>query len=163
MSTKTTPISVRITPRDAEFIAKLNIDDAVTPSDKIRALLKEARTQRDNTKDLSTCLGLARKAVDPFFNKLKEQEIIEQTHSELVTVFGEWLSDMLGYISACDINKNIDAVEVERELTNRIFRLCNMIVRMGVTQQAPCYDPDIIAKSLPPLMEVMTIIQQRIK
>lgn len=163
MSTKTTPISVRITPRDAEFIAKLNIEDAVTPSDKIRALLKEARTQRDTVKDLSTCLGLARKAVDPLFHKIKEQEIIEQTHSELVTAFGEWLADLLGYISAVEAEEDLDLMLIERELTNRIFRLCNTVVRMGITQKAPCYDTEIVTNSLPQLMEMVTIIQQQKK
>jgi hypothetical protein len=163
MATKTTPISVRITHRDAEFIAELNIEDAITPSDKIRALLKEARNARKSKKDRSTCLGLARKTVDPLLHRVKEREMSEQVHSELITSFGEWLMEMLGYITSQESKESseFDLIEIEREFANRIFRLCNMVVRMGITQKAQCYDQEIISNSLPPLMEIMTIIQER--
>lgn len=106
MTAKSTPISVRITPRDAEFISELDIDEAITPSDKIRALLKEARKKRDAYKDLSTCFGLARKAVDPVFASIREEEISQQMHSELISCFGEWLTDVMGYIASLEGEDN---------------------------------------------------------
>ena len=44
---KTVPISVRVSNEDAEFIATLQIDNAVTPSDKVRSLIKEAKQKKE--------------------------------------------------------------------------------------------------------------------
>lgn len=162
MNAKSTPISVRITPRDAEFIAELNIDEAITPSDKIRALLKEAREKRDSLKDLSTCFGFARKTLGLLLDRIREEEIKQQKYSELISCFGDWFTDLLVYMASleCEVKENkIDLASVEIEFAQRIFRLCNSIVRMGVTQNAPCYDPEIISKRLPPLVEIISIIK----
>ena len=47
MSSKTVPLSVRISHDDAEYIAGLKIDDALTPSDKVRAIIRDARKARE--------------------------------------------------------------------------------------------------------------------
>lgn len=162
MKAKSIPISVRITPRDAEFIAELHIDEAITPSDKIRALLKEAREKRDSFKDLSTCFGLARKTLERLLDRIREEEIKQQKYSELISCFGDWFTDLLVYMTSleCEVKENrMDLTAIESEFAQRIFRLCNSIVRMGVTQNAPCYDPETISKKLPPLVEIINIIK----
>ncbi len=158
MNTKTTPISVRISPQDAAFIAELEIGEAETPSDKIRALLKEARESRERNNELSTYLGLVRKAVNPLFDQIKEQELAENKHSELISFFGEWIVKLLSYLATLDGSK-CDLERVEAEISTRLFRLFDFIARMGITEEAPCYDPCLISNKLPPLMEILSIAE----
>jgi len=162
MSQKSTAISVRITPQDSEFIANLEMEEAITPSEKIRALLKMARENHNQERDLPSCLNFARNVVDPVINQLKKVELEEQLHSELVTVFSEWLIHLLGYIGTlekCEMNKHT-LLQIEAEIGHRLFRLMGSVVRMGVTHSAPCYNPQLIRNSLPPLQEILSIIQE---
>ena len=53
------PISVRISQEDADFIASLQIQGANTPSDKIRELLRQARTLHTQGQDYESSLSLA--------------------------------------------------------------------------------------------------------
>lgn len=161
MTTKTTPVSVRITPKDAEFIASLDIDEAITPSDKIRALLKEAREGRAKKEKLSSCLGLVREAIDPLLVKIKTEELRTKMHSQLVSTFGEWMIDTLGYLASLEESETLDLTDVESEMARRIFRLLGIIGRMGVTSEAPCYDVDLFQKQLPPLIELMELVYKQ--
>lgn len=163
MKAKTTPVSVRITPQDAEFIASLDIDEAITPSDKIRALLKEAREGRKKAENFSSCLGLIRAAIDPILLKLKEAEMKEKMHSQLVSSFGEWLVDLLSYMASLENCDKYNLTEIEAEMGTRIFRLFGVIARLGITREAPCYDVDLLSKQLPPLIELMELVYKQVK
>lgn len=163
MGGKSSLISVRVTPLDAEFIADLKINGAITPSDKIRALLKEAREKQGDIKELSSIIGVARKAVGPLFDRLKAKELEQQKYSEFLSCFNDWLADLFGYMTALEIEsetRELNLVNVEQEFAQRFFRLCNTLVRMGITQKAPCYDPEIITKNLSSLIEIVNIIQE---
>lgn len=164
MTTKTIPLSVRITPKDAEFIASLEIDDAVTPSDKLRALLKNAREKSERLEELSSCMGLVRTAIDPLFNRVKSAELNHELHSELISSFNDWLVNLLGYIASLDTvqEKDMDLEAIEAEIVNRIFRLFSVIGRMCVTSEAPCYNPQVLNNKLQSLKEILEIMQQRI-
>ena len=47
---KSIPISLRISEEDAAYISSLEMSEAVTPSEKIRALIKESRKNRERNK-----------------------------------------------------------------------------------------------------------------
>ncbi len=152
MNSKTTPISVRITPQDATFIAELEIGEAETPSDKIRALLKEARESRERNNELSTYLGLVRKAVNPLFDQIKKQELADHKHSELISFLGEWIVKLLSYLATLDGSK-CDLERVEVEIGTRLFRLFDFIAR-----RSPLQPPSLRA---PAFFETMLAIQIR--
>jgi hypothetical protein len=48
MPGKSIPISVRITPGDAAFLAQRSIEGAKTPSEKIRGLIAQSREQQSS-------------------------------------------------------------------------------------------------------------------
>ena len=48
---KSVPLSVRVSPDDARFISQIDIAGAATPSDKVRALLADARKRREGFSD----------------------------------------------------------------------------------------------------------------
>ena len=164
MTAKTTPISVRITPQDAEFLATLKIDEAVTPSEKIRALLRQAREGEVRERELSTSRGMARGVLEPILEQVKLVELEKETHSELVALLGEWLTDLLAFLATqVPEEVELDVEALEAALTQRVFRLFAAVARLGITREAPCYDPTVIERHLPPLFEVLDIIRTRIE
>ena len=64
-TSRSVPFSARISTEDAAFIAGLEIDGAHTPSDKLRALLAEARKRRQGSGDYESSLQLAMDWLQP--------------------------------------------------------------------------------------------------
>ena len=62
MPGKTVPLSVRVTDADAEFLARLDIAGATTPSEKLRALLTAERTRGEGAGEFGGA-GLFRVAI----------------------------------------------------------------------------------------------------
>lgn len=154
MSTKTTPISVRIPPQDVEFIAGLQIDDAITPSEKIRALIKEARENREAAGDP---LG-RRRTLEEIAKAVREAELEQSVHSELIASVIEWLFGIFGALTTLDPEK-LELSELEEELGARIGRLFLTVTRYGVTEEAPCYRPELVRELLAPVRELIALIE----
>ncbi len=158
MGPKSTPVSIRITPRDAEFLASLDIDEAVTPSEKIRAIIREAREQREGSGDPSGGVGMGRRIVESVLMQIKEAELKQEMHSELLSNFGEWILDLLAYLGSLVGSGDFDLKDVERGIGERILRLATTVSRMGITPTAPCYDAGVIRELIPDLLQVASIV-----
>jgi len=163
---KTIPISVRVSHEDAAFIANLQIDDALTPSDKIRSIIKEAKKQSERTVNYEGCLKIARDTLKELTQKIKASEMEQKQHSELVNAFTDWVGESFAYMAAAknEIDEEkIELKELEEGISQRVFRLFEVVARLGVTSKAPCYDDAIITKGFVPLVELIDLINQRIE
>ena len=58
MASKTVQISARISNEDAEFLSKLTINGAKTPSDKLRAIITQTRKRSIEIQDYTGCYKL---------------------------------------------------------------------------------------------------------
>jgi predicted nucleic acid-binding Zn-ribbon protein len=164
--TKTVPISVRVSNEDAEFIANLQIDNAVTPSDKVRSLIKEAKQQKERVVSYEGCLNIARETLKDLVQKVKSIESKEKQHSELVNVFNEWVTECFAYVASAKYEIQEDQIklkQLEEGISERVFRLFEAVARMGVTSQEPCYNKKIILTGFLPTLELIQIINQRIE
>ena len=164
--TKTVPISVRVSNEDAEFIANLQIDNAVTPSDKVRSLIKEAKQQKERIVSYEGCLNIARETLKDLVQKVKTIESKEKEHSELVNVFNEWVTECFAYVASAKYEIQEDQIklkQLEEGISERVFRLFEAVARMGVTSQEPCYNKKIILTGFLPILELIQIINQRIE
>ena len=65
MPGKTVPLSVRVTDADAEFLARLDIAGATTPSEKLRALLTAERTRGEGAGDPHRSFEIIRDLLRP--------------------------------------------------------------------------------------------------
>src|SRR5690606_26519836 len=100
MSRKSIPISTRISPEDAEFLAAWNGSDAATPSEKLRAMIAELRRQKEGAKDYSGALHVASSLIGPTLHAIRTREHEAGVHSELVTRLAEWLPECLAFLIA---------------------------------------------------------------
>ena len=164
MPSKTVPISARISHEDAEFISQLKINGATTPSDKLRAIISDAKRQRLRTQDYRGSFQMIQELLVPVIEVVRQAELENHEHSELITRSVEWLPDTLAFIvsSAPQSLGNNSAEKLhnlEKGLADRVFRLIESVLQMGITKRSPCYDADTIAQRVEPILELAQVIE----
>lgn len=165
-ATKTVPISIRVSQEDAEFIANLNVEGAITPSDKIRNIIKEAREVKEQVVTYEGCLKIAQNTLKELVQKIKINELEQKQYSELINIFNDWITEAFAYLASVknELNEQkISLSHLEEGIAERVFRLFEIVTRMGVTAKAPCYDKSIIIKGFTPMLELIDIINQNLK
>lgn len=159
---KSVPLSVRVSPDDAAFIAEMKIAGAETPSDKVRALLAEARKRREGFSDYSSCLAMVQEMLAPTHQQLRAAEHRESVHSELVLELTQWMPEALAFLLTgldTDVPDRDELEAFEQGVAERLFRLIENVVRMNVTEECRGYDPAVVAKRIAPVIELVRVIQ----
>lgn len=161
---KTVPLSVRVSEADATFIAKLKVPDAITPSEKVRVLISQARQRYQSTEDIAEAAAFVRALIEPQREAIRSAEAKSGVHSELVSRLGEWLPEFVAYFLASPISKAetpSDALsDLERGLVTRLTSLFESVLRMAVTRREPCYDSAAISSRLAGVIELVQLIEQ---
>jgi len=163
MAAKTVTISARIPIEDAEFISQLQVNGATTPSDKLRAIIDEARRRQLGKQDYRGCMIMMQDLIAPVSTHTREQEHIRHVHSELVTRVLDWLPDTMAFVVASvnskDIEPDADVLkDLEDGITDRVFRLMESVLQMGITQRCPCYNRQAIQERMGPILDLTQVI-----
>jgi len=159
---KSVPLSVRVSPEDAAFIERMDVAGASTPSDKVRALLAEGRKRREGFSDYSSCLSMVQEMLAPTLQRLRSAEHRERVHSELVLELAQWLPEALAFVltSLHDDSPDRDELQAfEEGVAERLFRLIENVIRMNVTDRCRGYDPDVVARRMDPVFELVDVIR----
>ena len=154
-------VSARLPSEDLQWLSALELPGAVTPSDKLRALIAQMRKQYEGALDYSACLAWLRDMLAPFVIELRGIEHRERTHSAAVSAIIAWAPQIMAtMLSARDFGEDGAAAarEVEDALVQSCFRLLMALLRLGVTPSAECYTPDVIEKQLPRITELVQLI-----
>lgn len=163
MTGKMIPVSIRIPEKDAAFLAQLDVDGATTLSEKVRALIGEARRRREAG-------GFASEAVrnleDIHLAQDRQRRAQEQSlsfHSELVSYLSHWLLEThIACLTQEDWGGDPDEVrgaleQYEASLADQIFVLMDQMLRMGLTTTSRCYNPHIVSGRMEALKELIAI------
>ncbi|WP_421783384.1 hypothetical protein [Kiloniella litopenaei] len=162
MPHKMIPHSVRLSEEDSDFIAKLRVPGAVSPSEKIRAIIKERRDRSQRGATYEGLLLSSEEILLPIIHRLKTKELDNKEHSELMSLFMEWLLEATSYIAFEMSEDKQNLVDVERGIMERLSRVMNGALRLGVTPNAPCYDPQIIRDHISDTLELTALIQSQL-
>lgn len=162
---KAVTISARIAQEDAEFLAGYKVSGAVTPSDKLRAILAEARARQQRMKDFRGSIDLFQEMLAPVTAQIRERELQNNIHSELITRMLEWLPDIMAYVQASEakLNQNTDKqvlIDIETAVADRVFRLIESVMQMGVTRRCPCYNSKAVSSRMEPILDIAKVISQ---
>lgn len=162
---KAVTISARISQEDAQFLSQYKVEGAVTPSDKLRAILTEAREQHHRRKDFRGSINLFNDILAPVDAQIRELEMQHHIHSELITRILEWLPDVMAFIvsseSGLDKTSEKQQLEhIEEGIADRIFRLIESVMQMGVTQRCACYNTNAILSRLEPVLDLAHVISK---
>ena len=155
------PLSVRISQDDAAFLAGLAVTGATSPSDKLRALIRDARLRHEGCHGYGECFAIQQQSWAPFIQRLREAEMAAGIHSELLIQLTHWLADIKAFLMASETESDSEAAlrSMESAAADRVFTLFELILRMAVTKSNPCYDPSAINKRLGPILELSNLIQ----
>lgn len=160
---KTVQVSARISQEDAAFLASLQISGAHTPSDKLRAIITEARHRQAGQESYRDCVRMVDNLLEPTRLVIGESELRHKMHSDLIPRVLDWLPDMLGLVVASRAELSEDEsiesmVALETAIADRVFRLMESVLQMGVTQRCPCYRDNAIRERVEPVKDLITAI-----
>ena len=163
---KSVQISFRISHDAAEFLSGLKVEGAKTPSDKMRAILEEYRKKHSQLKEFIGCFKFLQEQLAPVTEIIRKAEVDHKKHSEVLARTLDWLPDFFAFlVSSVFANpeglneENIK--EVEQGVADRVFRIIESYLQMGITEKCPCYDPDLINEQIKPVLELMEIISRK--
>lgn len=160
MASLTTPLSVRLSEDDTSFLAELEIEGAVTASDKIRGLIRQARHRAEPVDSFPVALAISHKHLAAAVRSVRVIEQDLDCHSEvavgLMTTAEEFLALALATprpgAATSDLSRH------EARLVDCAARMTEQLLRWAVTPTAPAYDPAVITRRLAGLSDLMRIV-----
>lgn len=163
MTSKSIPLSVRVSQEDAEFIAGLAIEGAKTPSDKVRAIIAAARQRQQHGESYGNSLITSQELLSVPRRRCKELEHRYQIHSELLSRVLDWIPETTAFIAtAMPVSAEHEGEkalqQLEAGLIRRTATLMQSILQLGVTKQCPCYDESLMEKHLQPVLDIAELI-----
>lgn len=161
MASLTTPLSVRLTEEDTSFLGRLEIEGALTASDKIRGLIRLARQRADQPDSFSGALALSHDQLAGSVRAIRVAEQQTGDHSDVVIGLMTVVEEMLA-LSLMAPKPNGKAsrdalVRHEARLVDCAARMTEQLLRWAVTPTAPAYDTGVVARRLAALGDLMQL------
>jgi hypothetical protein len=156
-------LSARLPMEDMEWLVGLEIEGAISPSDKLRALVAQMRRQHEGTLDYQRSLSWLQDLIAPFVSSIRALEHHNRMHSELLALAIEWSPQvMAALLSERTLDKDAKrrAVEIEEVVAQRSLQFLASVLRLAVTREASGYSPNAIERHLPTVLEIAEIVAQ---
>lgn len=170
MSDKMTPLSVRMSADDMAMLSALIIPDAVTPSEKIRRLVRTAHRQQQGRGDYAEALRVEEERIAPLVHRVRSLEASHRVHSELLVHLLGWLPDMIATaMSSLTEFEKEDGIEktaenlakTEAALAERIFGLMLTVLQFSLTPKTHCYREEAVTARLPEILEIAGLLEAK--
>ena len=166
MPSKLVTISARISPEDAEFISRLHVADARTPSDKLRAIIADARQRAGRDRDYAGTLQTIQDLLQPLMQKIRHAEVENQIHSEVLIRLADWIPDALAFLVSSISQPDDQPTEeqlhhLESGTAERLMRLVESVLQLAITERCACYDPEIMRTRIGGVLELSRIIMEQ--
>lgn len=152
--TKTVPLSVRVSDEDADFLAGLDIADAKTPSEKLRAILARERRRSEGNQDPEAAIDLMQDMMRPAQRAVRRQEG-DGSRSDLVHKSYSRVPEIAGLLMAGPAEGSArHLAEFEARLAGKIAALARDFMELGLSSRGRCYDDGVVSQHLPALVEL---------
>ncbi|MFN3228901.1 MAG: hypothetical protein ACK41P_03520 [Asticcacaulis sp.] len=160
MASLTTPLSVRLTEGDTAFLSLLEVDGAVTASDKIRALIRQARRRAEPVATFEDALSVSHQQFAPAVRGL---HLIEQDRGCRSDVVFGLLATAEAFVALAMTAPGkeasvADLSRYEARLVEAAARLSEQLLRWALTPTAPAYDPDVVSRRIAGLVEILKLV-----
>ena len=164
MGTKSVPLSVRLSKEDAEYIASLQAPDAVTMSEKVRWLVRDARITAARGETFEGVVEQTEDTLAPLKHALDKLEEEQFVRSGLLRALIATLPRILAELEAADVDGDPPVLEsltdLEAGAAKRVRDLLDQLARLSVTGEAPCLDPGVMGREIAaPLVEIVEIVR----
>ncbi|MCL1861169.1 MAG: hypothetical protein FWG52_06505 [Proteobacteria bacterium] len=146
-------VGVRFPVSVIEWLAGLKIGNAVTPSDKIRAIVAQARLQSDFYETSQACLAWAQEVLSPLVMAMQSEEAQGHGRFEALALLASWLPPTLAAMLASAPQADREALQQkEKIIVGRCFQLLESFARLAL-----CHDLNSPAGE-----SVMRLLEQQI-
>jgi len=165
MPGKNVTVSVRLSDAEARALDSLNIADADSQSAKLRAIIQQAQRAEDGKHSYPAALRLMNDLLDPVRLSILDQERKDGQHSELLSRVFEWVPDMAAFLLAGtdqepDSDEALTLPELESGIADRVFRLIEATLRLGLSEKNPCYDPQAVTRRTGPSIDLAWLMDE---
>lgn len=166
MPSASVPVSLRLSPDDAQWLADQDLGGANSLGEKLRALLRESRSRAagDAPADYAGWLARMTARVDGPVQALRQAEFATGIHSELLARFGAWLPETLAYCQVAMPQADADPealLRFEAGVAERLGVLAQQLLQLALTTPAPTYDPALPDTVSGPLVELAEAVRGR--
>jgi len=159
------PLSVRLADEDAVFLATLRIDDAITASDKVRALIRQARQRAETPEGYGGALAVSRDLMAEPAQAVRQAEDVAGRHSTVVQTLLVEVEELLAVALAAPAEVRAADTQAlaryEDRLVERASRIADDLLRWSLTAAAPAYDPTVVSRRMAALADIIALIAQR--
>lgn len=160
---RSVPLSVRITDADAAFLARYKVEGATTPSEKLRALLAEARAQHDEAARFTDRLDRLSSLLAPALKDVRELQRENRMRSDLVMHLYERLPELLAVLMTGPRESDEPRAalcDFEDEVAEQIFTLIEDVLDLGLTDSRRTYNANQVRQRLGPVFETTALLQR---
>jgi len=158
----TTPVSVRLTTDDIAYLASMEVVNATTPSEKIRALLRNERRRRQGGRDVGETSAHVRELAWPAQARISRAETKLERRSDFIWKLYERLPRFFGLALAgpAEDETSIEALaKFEGELLNETLGLMVETLELALTTDNRCFDPTAVEKRLDTTLELLDLLK----
>lgn len=169
MADKSVPLSVRMTNDDIGKLSALKVPDSVTPSEKLRRLVRTAYRQQQGRGDFDEALKVEEERMQPLLHAIRAAEAEHRVHSAFLLNVAGWLPDMCAAAMAAmaraeaagKANESPAALEeIEADFADRVFGLMLTALNFSLTPKAHFYRPEVVAERLPEILEIARLLDR---
>lgn len=163
---KSVQLSVRVSDEDALFLADLEVDGAVTPSDKLRAILRDARRRHQGHSDPAEGSLMLRDMAARSHRSVRRHEAKTGEKSQLISNLYERVPDIMAQlISGVGEGGGVeDFKNFENALREQVGLILKDFLTLGLVTPLRVIDEENYwaeLKSVSELIELTQQIQQR--
>lgn len=158
---KSVSLSVRLDDEEASFLSAYEATGAVTPSEKMRAILHQARRRQEGIRDFAGCAALMEDLLRPSLTRLRKAQRANGVRSDFVMRLHDRLPELLAELVVSTPDEQAterELLDFERKLSDQVFGLIEEVVDMGLTSSRRSYDPELVKLRLKPILELCLLI-----
>lgn len=152
---------------DMAMLSALNIPEAVTPSEKLRRLVRTAHRQQQGRSNYAEALKVEEERLAPLLHRIRSVEAEHRIHSEILVYLLGWLPDLTATVMSAlaglekpEGKKNGPAAltATEAAVADRIFGLTLAVLQFSLTPKTHFYRERTATERLPEIMEIARLL-----
>ncbi len=162
---KSVPISVRLSIKDAGYLSNLQVEGCTTMSEKVRYIVQSARRADDAKSSVEDEREQLKGSLTPLEAHITHFDA-RGARSELLNYLISWLPNMMAMLEISGLKKDVtlkDMKKIEAEASDRLLDLIDHLSRQSVTAESVNYDAKLMQRMRAPLTELLELLKAKEK